>query len=172
MLRGINVGGHSKVNMAELKEIYESIGYENVQTYLQSGNVIFQSLSTNPLDIIKEIEIKIEETIGFKIGVFIRTAAEMHQVIGKNPFTKKDAAKLHVTFLSESPKKIPLNAIEAAKSREEAFSITGREVYLFCPNGYGWTKLSNNFLEKKLQVGATTRNWNSVNALASLAGKH
>ena len=120
--------------------------------------------------IIKEqIERKIKESFGFYIAVLIRTKDEFEKVIDRNPLLKKDITKLHVTFLSDYQKKVSIKIINGVKEKSEEFSISGSEIYLFCPNGYGKSKLSNNFFEKKLNVSATTRNWKTVNKLFSIA---
>jgi len=168
MLRGINVGGQKRVGMNALKELYESLGFSNVQTYLQSGNVVFEDGSTNLSLLIIKIEKEIKKSFGFDVLVLLRTKNELQKLVESSPFKKKDESKLHVTFLSDKPSKIPISQLNEARSGEEEFLISGRQIYLFCPNGYGRTKLSNNFFEKKLEVSATTRNWNTVNALLSL----
>ena len=168
MLRGINVGGKNRIKMEELRELYETLGFENVQTYVQSGNVIFESTDADITKIANRIEKKIKGVTGLDIPVFIRTRSEFQGLVKNTPFAGKDTTKLHVTFLSEVPQYLPVDEINAAKARNEEFSISGREIYLYCPNGYGITKLSNNFFERKLNVLATTRNWNTVNVLLSM----
>jgi uncharacterized protein (DUF1697 family) len=165
MLRGINVGGQKKTSMTELKGLYESLGLKNVRTYIQSGNVIFESAAADPLELKTRIERGIKETFGYETAVFIRTRDDFQRLIKKTPYSKKDPGKRHVTFLSDIPRSIPLDEIERIKDTSEEFAIAGREIYLFLPNGSGNTKLSNAFFEKKLNVGATTRNWNTVLAL-------
>jgi uncharacterized protein (DUF1697 family) len=167
MLRGINVGGNRKVGMQILRERYESIGFNDIQTYVQSGNVIFSS-NANASKTRELIEKEIKRTFGFDVLVFIRTREELADLIENSPFKRKDETKLHVTFLFEKPANIPMNELNSARRGAEEFSISGREIYLFCPNGYGETKLSNNFFEKKLEVTATTRNWRTVNTLLSM----
>lgn len=170
MLRGINVSGQKKIKMHELKTLYQSLDLKEVKTYIQSGNIVFRCPNTNSKELKKEIERKIKESFGFNIAVLIRTKDEFERVIERNPFLKKDITKLHVTFLSDYQKKVPIKDINSVKEKSEEFSISGSEIYLFCPNGYGKSKLSNNFFEKKLNVSATTRNWKTVNKLLSIAG--
>ncbi len=169
MLRGINVGGKRRVKMDDLKEFYASMGCLNVQTYVQSGNVIFQHRDSNGSKLASKIEQSLNEHFGLDIAVLIRTKEELKKLLEKNPFADKDESKLHVTFLSSKPQKIPTDQIERYVAAGEAYSISDEEVYLFCPNGYGRTKLSNNFFEKTLNVSATTRNWRSVNTLYSMS---
>src|SRR3989344_3570057 len=163
ILRGINVGGQKKIKMEELKKLYESLGFKNVRTYIQSGNVIFECLDTNLAELIYQIEQKIKNSFGFDVIVLIKTKNEIQKLIKNNPFAKKDPSKLHVTFLSDIKTKPPTDEINNTKDKTEEFFISGREIYLFCPNGYGISKLSNNFFERKLNTSATTRNWKTVN---------
>ena len=171
MLRGINVSGKNTIRMEELRELYETLDFKKVQTYVQSGNVIFETSDTNPSELATKIEKKIKQKFTFDVPVFIRTKSVFEKLIENHPFLGKDPTKLHVTFLSDKPTKPPLEEIRAATTEDEEFSIIGKEIYLFCPSGYGNTKLSNNFFERKLNVRATTRNWKTVNTLFSLAQK-
>jgi uncharacterized protein (DUF1697 family) len=153
----------------ELKKLYESLDFKNVQTYIQSGNVIFECFDTNVSELINKIERKIKNSFGFDVLVLIRTITEMQKLIENTPFVKKDTSKLHVTFLSDTPIHSPMDGISKIKDRSEEFFISGKEIYLFCPNGYGRSKLSNNFFEGKLKLSATTRNWKTVNKLLEIA---
>jgi len=169
MLRGVNVGGKRSLDMARLKGICEAIGLSRVRTYIQSGNVVFESAETNVQALENRIGEKIKKALGLEVAVVIRTKAELGQVVRDCPFAGKDTSKLHVTFLSSEPVVVPLNELAKAKTCQEEFSVSGKEVYLYCPDGYGRTKLSNSFFEKKLKVLATTRNWNTVNKLLAMA---
>jgi uncharacterized protein (DUF1697 family) len=170
MLRGVNVSGQKKVSMDALRNCYESMGFREVRTYIQSGNVVFEHRNSEASDLTRKIERQIKDNFGFDVVVIIRTKEEIQAVIENNPFGALDATKVHVTFLSLPPASIPTTEIDAARGKGERLSISGNEVYLFCPNGYGKTKLSNSFFERKLEVSATTRNWRTVNALFALAG--
>jgi uncharacterized protein (DUF1697 family) len=171
MLRGINVSGQKRVRMDRLKALYESLKLRDVETYVQSGNVIFKSQSTKTDTLERKIEGKILEVFGFEVRVFLRARDEFRKIIENNPFKREDAGKLHVTFLSGVPSSHPREEIERAKAGAEKYSLSGKEVYLLCPNGYGRTRLSNNFFEKKLGVQATTRNWNTINRLYEMANQ-
>ncbi|MEM9737798.1 MAG: DUF1697 domain-containing protein [Bacteroidota bacterium] len=168
LLRGINVAGKNKIKMGELKKIYQSLGCINVKTYIQSGNVFFESQSKKE-ELINRIEEKIKNTFSFGITVQIRTLRELFLIIKNNPFAKKDTSNLHITFLSKKSAASAVNEIDKAKGKKEEIAMVQKEIYLFCPNGYGRTKLSNSFFEKKLKVKATTRNWKTVNKLLKLA---
>ncbi len=172
MLRGINVSGQKRIVMEDLKKLHESLGLENVQTYIQSGNVIFNSSEKNILKLTSLIEEKIKKSFGFDVTVIIRTKDELFNAVKKNPFQQKkgyDTSRLYITLMSVKPDKTPIKEIEAVKSKFEEINLTEKEIYFYCPDGYGKTKLSNNFFEKKLKVTATTRNWNTVNKLLELA---
>jgi len=172
MLRGINVAGHNQIKMPALRELFESLGFERVQTYIQSGNVVFKASKGSTLQISKKIEGRITNDFGFRVPVVTRTSAEMGSVIASNPFLKTksiDPTKLHVTFLSEAPEAAALRKLGEVAAGADQFRSCGREIYLHCPNGYGNTKLSNNTLEKILGSPATTRNWNTVNKLYEMS---
>jgi len=173
ILRGINVSGQKKILMTDLKALYEDLGLENVTTYIQSGNVIFTTKKPLPH---KELTRKIEEAIfkkyDFNVPVIIRTGNEMEKVLAANPLLKQkniDPEKLHVTFLEEQPSAERARLTKDLDYSPDKFVILKKEVYLYCPNGYGVSKLSNAFFENKLKVKATTRNWKTVNTLVSLA---
>ncbi|WP_455204835.1 DUF1697 domain-containing protein [Kaarinaea lacus] len=172
MLRGINVSGQKKIKMAELKTLYESAGFSKVTTYIQSGNVVFSSSSTNTSEIKKSIKDQIKTKLGYSVAVILRNANEFRKIINNNPFIgadQIDTSKLHITFLSDKPRKEKIEALEPTGGTSDQFQTMGKEIYLYCPNGYARTKLSNNFFEKKLALIATTRNWNTINKLQEIA---
>jgi len=171
MLRGINVSGHKKIKMEELKKLYETLGFSDVQTYIQSGNVVFKTSDTNISKLIGKIEKKIKSVFHFDVPVLIRTKNSFRKLIRNTPFVNKDFSNLHVTFLSDSPSHLPLDEINKIKDESAEFFISDKEIYVFCPNGYGRTKLNNNFFEKKLGITVTTRNWKTVNKLLEMARK-
>jgi uncharacterized protein (DUF1697 family) len=169
MLRGINVSGHRRVRMEELKQIYVSLGYRNVRTYLQSGNAVFEGAGASTETLTKEIENSLKQRLGLDVPVLIRTDDELRLLIKNNPLAGRDEERLHVTFLYNKPGVFPLDRINEAVGKGEAFSMVDREVYLFCPNSYGQTKLTNTFFERVLKTTATTRNWRTTKSLISLA---
>jgi uncharacterized protein (DUF1697 family) len=161
--------------MDQLKASLLSLGFENVQTYIQSGNVIFKATLRSSSEVSNRIEQKIIADFGLAITVVSRTADEMGKTIKSNPFLKEqriDPSKLHVTFLSQAPEPSSLEKLHALAVAGDAFGHSGREIYLYCPTGYGRTKLSNNALEKALSVRATTRNWKTVNQLSDIASDY
>jgi uncharacterized protein (DUF1697 family) len=174
MLRGINVSGQKKIRMPELKRLYESLGLANVETYVQSGNVVFDSPEPDASKLAELIEARIERVFGYQVSVFIRDAGDFRQIIDSNPFLNQrneDPDKLHVTFLYRAPSTAAWDTLDAPDNEADEFVPGEKEIFLFCPNGYGRTKLSNNFFERKLGVPATTRNWRTVNALYAIANE-
>lgn len=167
LLRGINVGGKI-VGMSDLRSSFGAFGAEGVETYLRSGNVIFSHDMANPEMLSAGLGEMLGEKCGFEISVLIRDRDEMRRVVGEMPFENMDRSKIHVTFLSSAPAGMQLHGAEQAASVDEEIRLSGKHVYLYCPEGYGSTRLSNNFLERKLKVSATTRNWRSVNAILTM----
>ena len=170
ILRGINVGGNRLILMADLKLLFEGLGFSNITTYIQSGNVLFNSNIENDV-LADEIEQAIKTTFGFDVPVIIRSPKELEKAIEANPFydAHTDVNKLHLTFLKEQPPAENQQQIEPYTYEPDKFVIDGKEVFIFCENKYHESKLTNAFFEKKLQVGATTRNWKTVLKLMELA---
>jgi uncharacterized protein (DUF1697 family) len=169
-LRGINVGGNRSIPMAELKSLYEKLNFKQVATFIQSGNVIFECDETSGLP--QQIEKKIRERYNFDVPVIIRTLEQMRDILQRNPFLKENGIhmdKLHVTFLNEKPQPQLLDKMASISYENDRFEVEGNEVFLYCPDGYGKTKLNNNFFENKLKLVATTRNWNTVKKLIEMS---
>ncbi len=173
ILRGINVGVGRKVPMTDLKKLCESLGLKNVQTYIQSGNLIFELPSPER---ISELEARLQkafsETFGFEIPVLIRTSEEWAASTAKNPFLKEENVeieRLHLTCLKELPSPELLEKIKAFQYLPDRYEIIGRDVFIFCAAGYGTSKLVNSFFEWKLKTSATTRNWKTVIQLNEMA---
>ena len=174
ILRGINVGGRKLIKMDALRKLYEGLGFQHVRSYIQSGNVIFTGDDVELCKLEQRISQQIEKDFGFEAPVIVLTVDKLKDIIENNPFLadpNKDLSFLHVTFLSSTPNRFDPKAIEAKKQKEEAFVFSGDVVYLYCPNGYAKTKLTNNFLESVLKVRATTRNWKTTVELLKTAGK-
>jgi len=172
ILRGINVSGHKLIKMDALKKLFEDLKFQHVRTYIQSGNVIFESKKVDTKILENKIEKQILKTFGFEVPVLVKEKDELKKVIDHNPFLKnrnEDISKLHVTFLSSEPDTANISKLSDIKFNNDEFMIIGTAVYLFCPDGYGNTKLSNNFFESKLKVSATTRNWKTIIELNKLA---
>lgn len=167
LIRGINVGGKT-LRMDKLKTIYESLGFSDIETYIQSGNVLFSTQDTDTVRLQSVIEGAIKAESGLDVSVLVLTPAELIGILGNNPFIRAgitDTKKMHVTLLSGEPGEVNKNKIDPAGYGPDKFIISGKSVYLYCPEGYGRTKLTNNFWESKLKLRATTRNWNTMNKL-------
>jgi uncharacterized protein (DUF1697 family) len=172
ILRGINVGGHRLMRMEDLRKCYEKLGFRNVTTYLQSGNVIFISEDKEPAELATSITRQIEKDFGFTVPVLALSVGNLKRIIDGNLLAKdneRNHAFLHVTFLHSKPGKADLSSIAEKKLDGEEISFTDRAVYLYCPKGYGSTKLNNSFLETRLKVEATTRNWKTTTELLRIA---
>lgn len=174
ILRGINVSGRNLIKMTELKTMFEGLHFENVKTYIQSGNVAFSTKSESDENLQGEIHDAIQKTFAFDVPVMVLDEKELMRIQQHNPFLterKEDVLKLHVTFLGEEPEKALVEKLkETGHFLPDEWIVEGKAVYLFCPTGYGNTKLNNNFFEKKLKVTATTRNWKTVHELVKMAG--
>jgi len=170
MLRAVNVGG-TTIKMERLRALFIDLGHTNVSTYIQSGNVVFTTASGGSPDLAAAIERRITGDLGISVNAVLRSRPELAKVVGSNPFVPQgaDTAQLHVTFLAATPTHTRADTLEVSGVAPDEFRIAGREVYLHCPGGYGTTKLTNAFWERRLRVGATTRNWRTVTKLLELA---
>ena len=168
ILRGINVSGHRKLPMSDLRKLLEGMKCANVRTYIQSGNAVFEHAGKDPIALAKEIEQRIKKQFGFDVPVIMRSVKEMKQVLAANPYLKDkkiDIGKLHVTFLADAPNN---SVIPDGNYAPDSFILARKEIYLHCPGGYGNTKLNNTFFENKLKAICTTRNWRTVNELVRM----
>ena len=166
------MSGQKKIRMAELKQLYESLGFLNVATYLQSGNVVFDSAVEDGGTLAGRIETGIEQAFGFDVSVFVRVPEDFKRILSINPFLverEEDLAALYVTFLYDPPDETKIKELVVPAGETAEFVIGEDEIFLFYPDGYGRTKLTNTYLERKLDVPATTRNWNTVQAVYTLA---
>ncbi|HXN09230.1 MAG TPA: DUF1697 domain-containing protein [Candidatus Acidoferrales bacterium] len=172
MLRGINVLGHKTIKMESLRASFEALGFRNVKTYIASGNVIFQTAKNSSLNLSKKIGDRISRDFGFPVSIVLITSKDLQKVVQRNPFAQKkaiDASRLHVTFFAELPAKTAWKNLRVLPRKPDLFLAGSQEVYLYCPDGYGRTKLSNAAFERILSVVATTRNWKTVNKLSEMA---
>lgn len=171
LLRGINVSGQKKIIMEALRQVYTGLYLLNVRTYLQSGNVLFESEDQDVPGLVRQIEARIVQAFGYSVPVLIREAAYFQRLIAGNPFLHtgdKDPSSLYVTFFYTSPDPTRFSSLAAPGGSDE-FAAGEDAVYLYCPEGYGRTKLNNTFFERKITAPATTRNWKTVTALFALA---
>jgi uncharacterized protein (DUF1697 family) len=171
LLRGINLGARNKVSMPDLRALFESLGAEDVETYVQSGNVVFRSRD-NAGKLTDAIEKRIGRDLGLSVTVLLRTQQQLAKVFAGNPFAadETEPAKLHVTFLAAKPDPARVRKLDPKRAEPDEFRVVGQDVYLHCPNGYGKSKLTNAYFEKQLGVAATTRNWKTVTKLVDLTG--
>ena len=172
LLRGINVAGQKKILMKDLKALYESLGFADVVTYIQSANVLFSSEVKEETAIEQISQAIISKQYSFDVPVQVREVSDFENIIKNCPFSElnlvEEGTRVMVTFLDAQPTDENTEKLITYVQEPERLVLVGREVYLHCPNGYGKTKLSNNFLENKLKVGATTRNWKSIIKLHGL----
>jgi uncharacterized protein (DUF1697 family) len=171
MRRGVNVGGNP-LKMQWLRDACGELGFSDVWTYLQSGNVVLSS-RLGAEAVATKLKAKIDGQTRLPVPVVVRSAVEMAKVVAANPFLKQkgiDATKLHVTFLQRPPVKPDTAKLDKLAGNRDAYRLLAREVYLHCPINYGQSKLSNTAIEKVLGP-ATTRNWNTVTTLAAMAGE-
>lgn len=171
ILRGINVAGKNKIQMADLKEKLAALHYTNLRTYIQSGNILFSYQETAQEDLRKQIEAEIFKHYQIQVPVIVLKVQELTEAVSNNPFLnqrKEDESKLHITFLSEKPKEENVEKLLAISNLPDELIVRDKLIYLFCPDGYGRTKFTNTFLEQKLKVTATTRNWKTSNKLIEI----
>jgi uncharacterized protein (DUF1697 family) len=172
MLRGVNVGGHNKIKMDQLRAVYESLGFRDAQTYIQSGNVVSRADKRDPATACTRIEKGIERNFGFRPSVIVRTASELREVIVRNPFAKRsgiDASRLLVAFLASSPAADALDKVLKMKCEPEELRVSGRELFIYFPNGMARPTLPLATVERTLKISFTGRNWNTVRKLLEMA---
>lgn len=171
LLRGINVSGQKLIKMADLKKHLAELKFENVTTYIQSGNIIFNSKISDKNKLVKQISKNINEHYGFNVEVLVKTPEELEYVLLNNSFIKqnKDPKRNYLTFLFSEPSKEIIEKLSTINHFPEEFIIDGNNIFFYSPNGYGNAKMNNNYFEKKLNVNATTRNWQTVNKLFELS---
>jgi len=173
ILRGINVGGKRKILMVDLKAIFEGLGFTNIITYIQSGNVIFnEEKETSSIELSAKIEKAISERYGFEVPAIIRTASELKKAVSINPFLQKDEVnidRLFLTFLKTTALEGNRKKTELYDFSPDKFVINDQNIFIFCAGKYHQSKLTNNFFESKLKTRATTRNWKTVMKLLELA---
>jgi len=165
ILRGINVSGKNILPMAELRDLLNGLKFENIQTYIQSGNIVLNS-GLSKEEVIARIKDEIKKQFNYDVPVLIRTIEEWEKAIANNPYPTENHKIVSFTFLSEvSPK----TTIEVDIKNDDVYTILNDMVYMYCPDGFGRTKLTNNLFEKKLKVTATSRNYRTTMKLLELA---
>jgi uncharacterized protein (DUF1697 family) len=169
LLRGINVSGRNKLPMTALTALLEGLGYEDVVTYIQSGNVVFTS-AAKEAKVASDIAGAVEKKFKFRVPVIVRTRAQLQKVVAGNPYLEAgaDPSKLHVTFLAAKPTAAAIKQLDPDRCPPDELTVRGREIYMLLPNGMGRTKLTIDYFEKRLGTQASARNWNTVNKLLGL----
>ena len=171
ILRGINVGGHRKIKMADLKQMLANMGFENVETYIQSGNIAFNS-NESPVKLESNIEKEISKTFGFDVPVIIRNREEMANVINSNPYVdSSEITSLFVTFLSSQPGQTEIEKLNQFDVGDDMFIIRGKDIFMKCIGPYHKSKLTNALFEKNLKIKATSRNWKTCLKLHEMINK-
>ena len=170
LLRGINVGGKSMMKMEELKDMFAELGFGNVETYINSGNIAFDSKKIAEAKLADKIEDAIEAKFGRPVPVMVRVQDAIERIVTANPFHGQfdDHRYMHVLFLKEEMPKDKLAQLKAAALPGEQYDAVGQELYCLMPDGVADSLLGTNFIEKKLKVSATGRNWRTVEKLAEL----
>lgn len=174
LLRGINVGGNKKIKMAELRELYASLGFQHTKTLLQSGNAIFETDLTDMAEIQQKIEDGIQETFGFDVTLILRTPEELQAVVDNHPFSdeqQNDPGKMAFVFLSDVPSEEAVNELRDQNTGKEVIWHNNRELYIFYTDGMGRSRLDSNRIERTLQVKSTTRNWNTTQKILNVVAE-
>lgn len=169
-LRAVNVGGHNRIKMDELRTLFEALGYDDVETYIQSGNVLFETVETDEGALREEIHDAIEDEFGYDISVMIRTRAELAGVVSGQPFDVPgpDGVRNYVTFLHEEPTEEQVQALQDAQNEAESFAVNGRVVYTeLDKNALGDGRYTD--VGATLGMEATRRNWDVVAAVLKLS---
>lgn len=172
LIRGINVGGHKKLKMDELRKAVETLGLKQVKTYVQSGNIVFQAPKQSVAGLSRKIERVIKKKFGHEVSVITKTPEEIEAAIRNNPLMKEkdvDTTRIYVVFLSGSPQSSDIKKLDTIPSGGDRYRWLRDIIFLHLPNGAGNSKLANASFEKWLAVHATTRNWNTVNNLHKMA---
>jgi uncharacterized protein (DUF1697 family) len=172
LLRGINVGSSKRMAMADLRAVMAALGYRDAETLLQSGNVVYRS-SDSAKQSARRIRERLLADLGMDVPVVVRTAAELSSVVKRNPLRTQatDAKRYHVVFLSERPDPELVKALEGEPAADELYVVDGREVFVWWPRGAHRARLSHAFLERRLKVTATARNWNTVEKLLAMTDR-
>lgn len=171
LLRGINVSGQNALRMAELRDSLARLGLRDVQTYLQSGNIIFRTDSSDEGRLAAKIRSRITQDFGHEVPVLVLSAHELTRIVNSNPLGPKTGGEdtlFHCTFLFQPVTQDAFQALPLPAAAGERAVLLGSAVLLHCPHGYGKTKLNNSYFERALKVPATTRNWRTVLALQAL----
>jgi uncharacterized protein (DUF1697 family) len=172
LLRAINLGPKNQVRMEALSALHEELGLTDVKTYVNSGNVVFRTKLRDVKALERKLEDAIERHHGFRPPVIIRTAEELRDAVARNPFAGRkgiEPAKLHVVFLAGRPDAAAAERIRGIKVGPEEAYLSGRELYVYYPDGAGRSKFTAALIDKSLSTTGTARNWNTVTKLLEMA---
>ncbi len=171
LLRGINVGGHKKIKMADLRDLYQELGFENTKTLLQSGNAVFQTDINDLQEIKTMIQEGIQAHFGFQVEIILRTPEDMQAILSDHPFTEEqiaDPGKISFVYLESEPSEPSVDDLKFHNTGEEIIHAKGRELYIFYTDGKGKSKLDNSRIERALEIKGTARNWNTTQKIVTL----
>lgn len=172
LLRGINVSGQKKIKMAHLRILLEEIGFHNVVTYIQSGNIVLRTTDKSNKNVEDLISNGIRDHFGFKVPVLAKSKKDFEGILMENPFKDKplsEGNQIYFILLRNVPDKVRVTTLEQEEYKNQEFSITDNCVYVYCKKGYGNAKMDNNLIERKLSVQATTRNLRTMLKLLEMA---
>ena len=169
LLKGINVGGHKKVPMAELRDLLAKSGFQNVQTYIQSGNVVFQTHDKSIQKIEETIEKAIIDYFGFEVSVIVKTNPDLQLIFDSCPFENAKKEKSYFIMLNKVPERNLIERADKIFYDDEEIIIKNNCLYFYCSKGYGQSKFNMNTYERKLNVIGTSRNYNTMVKLLSLS---
>ena len=171
-LRGINVSGHRIIKMEELRKLFEELKFKNIKTYIQTGNVVLETSTKDSDSLTKMIEKHLQKSLGYEVETMLRTIPEIEKITENNPFKKAKLDKtlnLYLTFLHDEPSAELKKSLISSSDDIATFKIKEKEVYTLYKRSNAKHPFSNNFVEKKLKVAATTRNWNVINKVLDFA---
>jgi uncharacterized protein (DUF1697 family) len=170
LLRGINMGGHKKVAMSDLRATVEAIGFADVQTLLQSGNLLFSATTKTTAAAETQLETALAKHLNLTTRVLVRTATEWKKLVAANPFAKeaqRDPSHLALMLLKDKPSTAAVAALKKAVTGREVFEADGRALYAYYPDGFGNSKFTTALIDRTLSTTATARNWNTVLKIAT-----
>ena len=174
MLRGINIGPHKRMKMEKLRGSCEALGFEEVKTYIQSGNIVFRARKIRPQALTKKLEEQIVRDFGFSSDIILRSKEELEHIVTGNPLLKEralDRSKLHVVFAREGPSPAAIRKLESLTLAPDMMRHVGQEIYFYFPNGVSGSSLWKHPLDRVLEVPITMRNWRTVITLSEMAAK-
>lgn len=174
LLRGINIGGHKVINMESLRDLFRDAGFEGVRSYIQSGNVLFESRFRSSAKLTDRLESMVSDRLGWQIPIMVRSAAELCHAFESNPFVSEpgiDPARLHTIFLSRPLTRREATTLEPASGSGDRAVSMGSEVYVHYPNGTARATVTYARIETQFGLAATVRNWRTVTALVQMATK-